>query len=129
MTNKPSVWPALRYQDPIAAMAFLKAALGFTEAACFKSESGVVEHAQLSWPNGGGVMLGQARDDSVISDLPAGVGAVYLVAPDPDALHDQAVAAGANVVMGLTDQDYGSRDFTIRDPEGVYWSVGTYGGE
>ncbi len=28
---------------------------------------------------------------------------------DPDAHHAQAVAAGSEIVMGLTDQDYGSR--------------------
>jgi uncharacterized glyoxalase superfamily protein PhnB len=36
------------------------------------------------------------------------------------------VAAGAEVVMPLTDQDYGSRDYTARDPEGNLWSFGTY---
>jgi uncharacterized glyoxalase superfamily protein PhnB len=28
--------------------------------------------------------------------------------------------------MPLTDQDYGSRDYTARDPEGNLWSFGTY---
>ena len=28
--------------------------------------------------------------------------------------------------MGLTDTDYGSRDFSVRDPEGNLWSFGTY---
>ncbi|GAA1814511.1 hypothetical protein [Planosporangium flavigriseum] len=36
---------------------------------------------------------------------------------------------GATVVEGLTDTGYGSRGFTVRDPEGVYWSFGTYPGE
>ena len=36
------------------------------------------------------------------------------------------VAAGGDVVAPLTDQDYGSRDFTVRDPEGNIWSFGTY---
>jgi len=83
----------------------------------------------MNWPSGGGIMLGQARADSVIADLPAGTGAVYLVAKNPDELFAQAKAAGAKIVMGLTDQEYGSRDFTIRDPEGVFWSIGTYEGE
>ena len=50
----------------------------------------------------------------------------YVVVDDPDAHHDRAVAAGANVVMPLTDQDYGSRDYAARDPEGNQWSFGTY---
>jgi uncharacterized glyoxalase superfamily protein PhnB len=28
--------------------------------------------------------------------------------------------------MELTDQDYGSREFIARDPEGNIWSFGTY---
>jgi hypothetical protein len=29
-------------------------------------------------------------------------------------------------VMQIRDQDYGSRDFICRDPEGHLWSLGTY---
>ena len=36
---------------------------------------------------------------------------------------------GAEVVRGLKDEDYGSRGFTVRDPEGNLWSFGTYAGE
>jgi uncharacterized glyoxalase superfamily protein PhnB len=43
-----------------------------------------------------------------------------------DAVHDRAVAAGAEIVYPLTDQDYGSRDFSARDPAGNVWSFGTY---
>jgi uncharacterized glyoxalase superfamily protein PhnB len=45
---------------------------------------------------------------------------------EPDALFERATGAGAEVVMEPTDQDYGSRDFTVRDPEGNLWSFGTY---
>jgi uncharacterized glyoxalase superfamily protein PhnB len=44
------------------------------------------------------------------------------------ALFGRAQAAGAIIVQGLTDEDHGSRGFTVRDPEGVYWSFGTYAG-
>jgi uncharacterized glyoxalase superfamily protein PhnB len=45
---------------------------------------------------------------------------------DPDALHAMAKRAGAEIVMDPADQDYGSRDFAARDPEGNIWSFGTY---
>ena len=35
-------------------------------------------------------------------------------------------AAGATVVMDLEDKDYGSREFSCRDPEGHLWNFGTY---
>lgn len=28
--------------------------------------------------------------------------------------------------MSLRDTDYGSREFSFRDPEGQLWNVGTY---
>lgn len=56
----------------------------------------------------------------------AGKGWLYLSTDDIDALHERAVGAGAEIVRGLQDTDYGSRDFTARDPEGNIWSFGTY---
>jgi uncharacterized glyoxalase superfamily protein PhnB len=89
----------------------------------------LVEHAELRWPGGGGIMLGSAaRTDSTIAELPAGTGSVYVVTDEPDALFTRATTAGATVIQGLRDEDYGSRGFTVRDPEGVFWSFGTYGG-
>jgi uncharacterized glyoxalase superfamily protein PhnB len=51
---------------------------------------------------------------------------VYLVVDDPDALHARAAAAGAELVRDLQDQPYGSREFSVRDPGGNVWSLGTY---
>jgi uncharacterized glyoxalase superfamily protein PhnB len=50
----------------------------------------------------------------------------YLALDDPDAHHAAAVQAGAEVVMELTDQPYGSREYAVRDPEGNVWCSGTY---
>jgi uncharacterized glyoxalase superfamily protein PhnB len=44
-------------------------------------------------------------------------------------VHSRAVAANADIVQSLTEQPYGSREFAVRDPEGVAWSFGTYRGE
>ena len=46
-------------------------------------------------------------------------------APSPPAFAT-ATAAGATVLRPLADMDYGSREFTVADPEGHQWSVGTY---
>ncbi|HEV2069700.1 MAG TPA: VOC family protein [Acidimicrobiales bacterium] len=48
---------------------------------------------------------------------------------EPDTLFERAVSAGAEVLRGLADEDYGSRGFTVGDPEGNLWSFGTYTGE
>lgn len=124
------IWPTLSYRDAPAAIRFLVEAFGFEERAVYHGETeDIVVHSELRWPGGGGVMLGSSDDrGSVLDDLPAGTGSVYIVTDEPDALYERAVAAGATVVRGLRDEDYGSRGFTVRDPEGVFWSFGTYAG-
>ncbi len=124
----PQVWPTLRARDARALIRFLVDVLGFEETVVY-GEDDRVDHAQLTWPPGGGIMLGSARDDP---DDPwpvqPGTGAAYVVTDDPDAIHDRAAAAGAKIIRSLEDTDYGSREFAVRDPEGNRWSFGTYRG-
>jgi len=123
-TPEPRVWPALRARDARALITFLVDAFGF-EATVVYGEGDRVDHAQLDWPEGGGIMLGSVRAD----DPRIGASGAYVVTASPDALYERAKAAGAEIVMELTDTDYGSRDFAARDPEGNRWSFGTYRGE
>ncbi|HEY8339318.1 MAG TPA: VOC family protein [Egibacteraceae bacterium] len=130
-TAAAAVWPVLSYRDAPAAIAFLRDAFGFEERAVYTRDGDdrVVEHAELRWPSGGGVMLGTAaKDDSPFGRRRPGNDAVYLVCDDPDALYARATAAGAEVVRALSDTSYGSREFAVRDPEGNLWSFGTYAG-
>jgi uncharacterized glyoxalase superfamily protein PhnB len=123
------VWPTLRYRDAVGAIRFLVDAFGFEQVAVYHgADESVVEHAELRWPGGGGVMLGSVREDSSISQLPPGTGSIYIVTDDPDGLYERARTAGAAITHELQDEDYGSRGFGVRDPEGVHWSFGTYGG-
>jgi uncharacterized glyoxalase superfamily protein PhnB len=124
----PQVWPTLRAHDARALIRFLVEAFGFEETVVYGDDD-VVQHAQLSWPEGGGIMLGSGREDSSLKNLPTGIGSIYLVTQRPDELYERAKEAGASIEMELHDTDYGSRGFTCRDPEGVYWSFGTYAGE
>jgi uncharacterized glyoxalase superfamily protein PhnB len=129
--NPPTVWPTLTYRDARAGIGFLVKAFGFEERAVYADEANadVVFHAELRWPLGGGVMLGSTgKDDSAFGRRQPGNDSVYVVCDDPDGLFEQATAQGAEVVKGLEDEDYGSRGFTVRDPEGNLWSFGTYRG-
>jgi len=127
-TARTTVWPTLRYRDANAAITFLVAAFGFEEAAVYRSDDETtVDHAELLWPGGGGIMLGSARPEGG-TDAGAGVGSIYIVVDDPDALYQRAKSHGATITRELVDQDYGSREFSARDPEGVTWSFGTYAG-
>jgi uncharacterized glyoxalase superfamily protein PhnB len=131
-TNHPAVWPCLAYRDAPAAIEFLSTAFGFEARAVYTRDGdpSIVEHAELRWPLGGGVMFGSAgKDESPWGRRMPGNDGVYVVCDGPDELFARAVAAGAEVVHGLADEDYGSRGFTVRDPEGNLWSFGTYRGE
>jgi uncharacterized glyoxalase superfamily protein PhnB len=128
-TPPPNVWPTLRAREARGLIRFLVEAFGFEEVVVY-GEGDVVDHAQLSWPLGGGVMLGTARDDeNDLWPLRPGTFGCYVVCDDPDALHARALRAGAEITTAPYDTEYGSRDFAARDPEGNRWSFGTYRGE
>ena len=128
-TIETTVWPTLIYADAPAAMPFLAEAFGFQETLVVPGDGeGVIAHAELRWPLGGGVMLGSIRSDTLLGEQHAGAASVYVVTDGPDALFARATGAGAEVVIGLEDTSYGSRGFTVRDPEGNLWSFGTYKG-
>ena len=124
------MWPSVRCGDTRALIDFLVAAFGFEEQFSVPGEDGKgIIHAQIRWPGGGGVMLGDAEGgDAFHLSLPFGPVSIYVVTDQPDALHDRAVAVGATIVRGLRDEDYGSRGFSATDPEGNLWSFGTYAG-
>jgi uncharacterized glyoxalase superfamily protein PhnB len=122
--HAPSIYPTLRYKDATAAIEFLTATLGFGEHEITKADDGTLVHAELAWRNGL-IMVG-TRSDQGDSPFDTGQCCLYLAVDDPDAHHDRAVAAGAEIVMPLTDQPYGSREYATRDPEGNVWCFGTY---
>lgn len=130
MTDRLSVYPALRFKDAKAAIAMMKEAFGFTEVAVYEAEDGSVAHAELAYGNGM-VMLGTAREEGAFGRAAKNLGPVslYVAVHDPDAHHDRAVAYGLEIVMPLTDTDYGSRDYIARDAEGNLWCFGTYAPE
>jgi uncharacterized glyoxalase superfamily protein PhnB len=128
-TAAPGIWPVLRYADAPAAIRFLVEAFGFVETVVAPGEGEVeIAHAELRGPHGGGVMIGSAAENSLFRQLKPERTSIYVVTDTPDALFERATAAGAEVVSGLDDTDYGSRGFTVRDPEGAYWTFGTYRG-
>jgi uncharacterized glyoxalase superfamily protein PhnB len=131
MSDQPgqSVYPAIRYRDANAAIDWLRNAFGFEATAVHRGDDGSVAHAELRLGSST-VMLGGWREggwmDGSEPDPLRSTISLYAVVGDPDAHHDRAVAAGAEVVRGLEDMDYGSREYSARDLDGNLWSFGTY---
>jgi uncharacterized glyoxalase superfamily protein PhnB len=125
-TSTPTVFPGLQYRDAEAAMEWLERTLGCERREVHKDDDGNVAHAELSF-RGAIVMLSTAGvGREPFRSLPAGGRLVYIALDEVEELYDRAREAGAELALEITDTDYGSRDFTIRDPEGNLWAFGTY---
>ena len=120
-----SIFPVLKYADARAAIDFLERAFGFERHAVHERESGGVAHAELRLGNDY-VMLGSTGEGDDRFNQGAGRYSLYVVVEDPDAHLARASEAGAAIERELSDTDYGSREYTARDPEGNLWSFGTY---
>ena len=113
----PTMFPFVRFADADAAIEWLGRAFGFAEHAVYRTDDGVVHHAELALGNGM-VMLGQGDPESH---------GVYLaIEGDVDEHCARAREAGAEILRGPEDTPYGSREYTARDPDGHVWSFGSY---
>lgn len=124
----PSVWPTLQAHDAPALIDFLVGTVGFRRTAVYQ-DGDLVAHAQLDWPEGGGIMLGSHKPDSASWSLQPGTFGAYVVTEHVDDLHRRLKDADVKIIREIEDQPYGSREFAIADPEGNKWSFGTYPGE
>jgi uncharacterized glyoxalase superfamily protein PhnB len=119
-----TVFPCLTFKDARASIDWLERVLGAECVAIYPDTDDRVSHAEVRIGQST-IMCGDERAGS--NATPAGVSVVYVVVDDADAAYERAKAAGADVTEPV-DQDYGSRDVTVTDPDGNRWSLGTYGG-
>ncbi len=124
--------PCVSYKDATAAVEWLCRAFGLREHAVYRHEDGQVVHAELSFGDGLIMVSPEARGDFAkymgTTERAGGIATqtIYIIVDDPDAHHDKAKAEGADIILELSDKEYGGRDYTCRDPEGNIWSFGTY---
>jgi len=115
-----TIFPILRYNDARGAMRSLCATFGFVELFSVSESGQSVRHAQLKLGTNV-IMLGSARPDERIT-IPQVVGAamqaLYVHVDDLDAHLERARLAGAEITSPLTDTDFGSREYNVRDLEG-----------
>jgi uncharacterized glyoxalase superfamily protein PhnB len=130
--TKSTIIPTLRYRNASAAIEWLCNVLGFERRAVYPGPNETIGHAELTL-GGGMVMLGSQKDDDYGRHFksPQELGeletrSAYLIVRDADAVYARAQAAGAVIIRPIQNTDYGSREFTVKDPEGHSWSVGTY---
>jgi uncharacterized glyoxalase superfamily protein PhnB len=120
----PNIFPGFRYKDAPAAIEWLGKAFGFQTMMSVPGPNGAIMHAELILGRGI-IMLGSERDRPVNPSDTAKQG-VYVYVADVDAHYARAKAAGARVARELQDTPYGSREYSVWDPEGFLWSFGNY---
>jgi PhnB protein len=116
----------LRVRDAAKAIEFYKAAFGATEKYRLSEPSGRIGHCELDF-DGTIVMVSEEYPEMNING-PETVGgttfSLHLHVDDADAMMARAAKAGAKVVRAPTDQFYGERSGTLRDPFGHEWMIG-----
>ncbi len=130
--SSATVIPTLRYRDGRAAIDWLCKAFGFKQQLVVPDKSGAIAHAQLVYGNGM-IMLGSATNNDFhkLVKSPAESGGIgsqsaYIVVTDVDDHYKRAVAAGAEIVIDIKNEDHGGRAYSCRDPEGHIWNFGSY---
>ncbi|QJQ21024.1 VOC family protein [Pseudomonas sp. SK] len=124
-----SITPYLAINDAAAAIEFYKKAFGAVEMFRLDAPGGRIGHAELKIGDSS-LMLGDPCDmegglTASQKLTGAGVG-LHLYVEDSDKVHAQALAAGATQLSAVTDQFYGDRSGTLKDPFGNIWFVSTH---
>ena len=122
--QRPNIFPALKYKDAPAAMKWLGKAFGFRTHFSVPGEKGGIAHAELQLGSGM-IMLGSMRKRDPKNPWATEPG-LYVHVENIDAHYARSRKAGAEIVRELADTEYGSREYSVRDPEGHLWSFGTY---
>lgn len=112
--------PVVHCRDLEAGARFLVDAFGFVQHEAHKADDGSVPYVELSL-DGAPLGLGAHTAGSMFDTGPA---VVYISLDEVDSMHGRALAAGAEILMAPTDQDYGSRDLVAKDHEGNVWCFG-----
>jgi uncharacterized glyoxalase superfamily protein PhnB len=122
------VYPSLIYDDAPAAIEWLCLAFGFEQRLVVHGPHDRVEHSELTF--GSAVLMVSSPNAEARRLSPRTLGgvshALSLHVDDPDAHYRQARLAGAVILRELRDEDYGSRGYMAKDPEGHLWYFGTY---
>jgi uncharacterized glyoxalase superfamily protein PhnB len=117
--------PVVPYEDIRAGHDFLVDVLGFESAGIIEDGDGNVVHGEVRvgdrriWLHAaaGGLTTPRAADVQT--------GGIVVHVADVDAHFARVKAAGADITREPTDEDYGQREYGVRDPEGHSWYIAT----
>ncbi len=118
--------PVFRYRHAREAIDWLERAFGFRRTEVHEGPDGTIVHAELRL-GAGGVAISSAGPEVADNPWTHVRTGLYVCTSTPDPFYERAMHARAEIVQPIRDLPYGSREFSVRDPEGHLWSFGTYG--
>jgi PhnB protein len=114
-----TITPNIVVDNAEQAVVFLQKAFGAVENYRLTMSNGKLAHCELKL--GDSVLnLGESMEGWPAHGL---IAQIYV--EDADELFNRAVAAGAKVIMPMTDMFFGSREGRIADPFGNVWTIAT----
>jgi PhnB protein len=120
--------PYLIVDDGARAIEFYKRALDATEIMRIPGPGGRVGHAEIRIGDSIIMLADEAPEMDAKSPKSYGGSPVSLLiyVEDADKVFAKAVAAGGKEVRPMTDQFYGDRSGTLKDPFGHSWHISTH---
>jgi uncharacterized glyoxalase superfamily protein PhnB len=122
----------MRYKNARTAIDWLCNAFRFEKQLIVEGEKNTIAHAQLTYGNSM-IMLSSENENEYgkLVKTPESLNgnntqAPYIVVEKIDEHYENAVAAGAKILIEIKDEEYGGRGYTCKDIEGHIWNFGSY---
>jgi MerR family transcriptional regulator, thiopeptide resistance regulator len=127
MPTIQSIIPLLVYEDVERAHDFLVDAFGFRAGDVERDGDGQVVHGEVVAGDDAMWLHRVTPEHELASPLSmnAQTGGLVVRVDDVDAHFERARAAGAQIDSEPADQEYGQREYGVRDPEGHRWWFAT----
>lgn len=123
-----SITPYLVIKGANDALSFYHKALGAEQVLLLSMPDGSVAHAEMKIGDSHFMLSEECGENGFTSPTTLGGAGMSLMiyTQDVDALFAQAIAAGCEELRPVTDQFYGDRAGTLRDPFGHVWTIATH---
>jgi PhnB protein len=123
-----SVTPYLYLRDAAAAIEFYQKAFNAVELFRMAMPDGRIGHAEIKIGNSHVMLADEMPEMNITSPASLNGTSVGLLIylENVDDQFEQAIAAGGEVIRPLTDQFYGDRSGTLKDPFGHTWTLSTH---
>lgn len=127
MTATTKIIPLLVYENIEAAHDYLVNVFGFSSGGLYRLDDGTVIHGEVAL--GDAVVwlhaVSPAHEMASPQGSSASHGGLSVHIGDVDAHYANSKAASARIDYEPTDQEYGLREYGVRDPEGHRWWFAT----